>query len=85
MKKTYAILINLILMMFMSNGFSNENNRPNNLTLSNFQFGPINGVLVTSEYTTVNIERSQDRVLNLKKSQITLTISHLHWTDTINR
>ena len=72
MKKTYAILINLILMMFMSNGFSNENNRPNNLTLSNFQFGPINRWSfshIREVIPTVNIERSQDRVLNLKKSQ----------------
>ena len=74
MKKTYAILINLILMMFMSNGFSNENNRPNNLTLSNFQFGPINRWSfshIREVIPTVNIERSQDRVLNLKKSQNT--------------
>ena len=72
MKKTYAILINLILMMFVSNGFSNENNRPNNLTLSNFQFGPINRWSfshIREVIPTVNIERSQDRVLNLKKSQ----------------
>ena len=72
MKKTYAILINLILMMFMSNGFSNENNRPNNLTLSNFQFGPINRWSfshIREVIPTVNIEHSQDRVLNLKKSQ----------------
>ena len=72
MKKTYAILINLILMLFMSNGFSNENNRPNNLTLSNFQFGPINRWSfshIREVIPTVNIERSQDRVLNLKKSQ----------------
>ena len=72
MKKTYAILITLILMMFMSNGFSNENNRPNNLTLSNFQFGPINRWSfshIREVIPTVNIERSQDRVLNLKKSQ----------------
>ena len=72
MKKTYAILINLILMMFMSNGFSNENNRPSNLTLSNFQFGPINRWSfshIREVIPTVNIERSQDRVLNLKKSQ----------------
>jgi len=72
MKKTYAVLIYLILMLFMSNGFSNENNRPNNLTLSNFQFGPINRWSfshIREVIPTVNIERSQDRVLNLKKSQ----------------
>ena len=72
MKKTYAVLINLILMLFISNGFSNENNRPNNLTLSNFQFGPINRWSfshIREVIPTVNIERSQDRVLNLKKSQ----------------
>ena len=59
-------------MLFISNGFSNENNRPNNLTLSNFQFGPINRWSfshIREVIPTVNIERSQDRVLNLKKSQ----------------
>ena len=72
MKKTYAVLIYLILMLFMSNGFSNENNRPSNLTLSNFQFGPINRWSfshIREVIPTVNIERSQDRVLNLKKSR----------------
>ena len=72
MKKTYVILINLIFMMFMSKGFSNENIRPNNLTLSNFQFGPINRWSfshIREVIPTVNIEHSHDMVLNLKKSR----------------
>ena len=72
MKKTYMILINLILMMFMSNGFSNENIRPNNLTLSNFQFGPINRWSFShlrEVLPTVNIEHSYGQTLKLKKSK----------------
>ncbi len=72
MKKTYVILINLIFMMFMSKSFSNENIRPNNLTLSNFQFGPINRWSfshIREVIPTVNIEHSHDMVLNLKKSR----------------
>jgi|TARA_B110000438_G_scaffold201982_1_gene193525 CubicO group peptidase (beta-lactamase class C family) len=81
MKKT-LVLLTLSCCLVTSISHGENSNRPNNLTLSNFQFGPINRWSyshIREILPTVNIEHDNNRILTLNRDKSFLddfSISH---------
>lgn len=82
MNKTAICLSLLIAVLCSSPGFAQQGGRPEDLTLSNFQFGPVNRWSFShlrEVLPTVNIEHDGDRVLALEQSGELVSDFSLHF------
>ena len=89
--KKILVLLTLSCCLVISISHGENSNRPNNLTLSNFQFGPINRWSyshIREILPTINIEHDNNRILTLNRDKSFLddfSISHENQMQSIDK